>query len=128
MVFSKKRKEKSFSSPRIIPFDGKSPQFDETVFIDPTARLIGDISLGPGVSVWPFALLRADSNPIVVGEQSALLDKVLIEAPQGHPVVIEREVLISHGAILRDLPFLYQRKPEAWRTSGKIPGDPVHPG
>jgi carbonic anhydrase/acetyltransferase-like protein (isoleucine patch superfamily) len=84
----------------ITPFEGKSPQFDETVFIDPTARLIGDILLGPGVSVWPFALLRADSNRIVVGEGSVLLDKVLIEAPKDHPVLIEKEVLISHGAIL----------------------------
>lgn len=84
----------------ITPFEGKSPQFDETVFIDPTARLIGDIILGPGVSVWPFALLRADSNRIEVGERSVLLDKVLIESPKDHPVVVEKQVLISHGAIL----------------------------
>jgi carbonic anhydrase/acetyltransferase-like protein (isoleucine patch superfamily) len=84
----------------IIPFDGKSPQFDETVFIDPTARLIGEIVLGSGVSIWPFALLRADSNRITVAERSVLLDKVLVESPKDHPVVIEKEVLISHGAIL----------------------------
>jgi carbonic anhydrase/acetyltransferase-like protein (isoleucine patch superfamily) len=84
----------------IISFEGKSPQFDESVFIDPSARLIGEVLLGPGVSIWPFALLRADSDRIVVGETSALLDKVLVESPKGHPVVIERNVLISHGAIL----------------------------
>lgn len=91
---------KSTPGSRITPFEGKSPQYDGTVFIDPTARLIGDIVLGPGVSVWPFALLRADSNRIEVGEGSVLLDKVLIEAPRGHPVLIEKEALISHGAIL----------------------------
>jgi carbonic anhydrase/acetyltransferase-like protein (isoleucine patch superfamily) len=85
---------------RLTPFQGKSPQFDEAVFIDPTARLIGEILLGSGVSIWPFALLRADSNRITVGERSALLDKVLVEAPKDHPVMIEREVLISHGVIL----------------------------
>jgi carbonic anhydrase/acetyltransferase-like protein (isoleucine patch superfamily) len=62
------------------------------VFIDPTARLIGDIVLEPGVSVWPFVLLRADSERIVVGERSALLDKVLIEPPEHHPVLIEKTV------------------------------------
>ncbi len=86
--------------PRITPFEGKSPQFDDTVFIDPTARLIGEIVLGSGVSIWPFALLRADSNRITVGERSVLLDKVLVESPKDHPVVIEKEVLISHGVIL----------------------------
>ena len=84
----------------ITPFEGKSPQFDETVFIDPSARLIGDIRLEPGVSIWPFALLRADSGRIVVGEKSALLDKVLVESPKDYFVLIERKVLISHGAIL----------------------------
>ena len=85
---------------QITPFEGKSPQFDDTVFIDPTARLIGEIVLGSGVSIWPFALLRADSNRITVGERSVLLDKVLVESPKDHPVVIEKEVLISHGVIL----------------------------
>jgi carbonic anhydrase/acetyltransferase-like protein (isoleucine patch superfamily) len=84
----------------ITSFGGKSPQFDETVFIDPSARLIGDILLESGVSIMPFALLRADSNRIVVGERSVLLDKVLVESPRNYPVLIERNVLISHGAIL----------------------------
>lgn len=84
----------------ITPFEGKSPQFDETVFIDPSARLIGDISLGLLVSIFPFALLRADSNRITIREHSVILDKVLIEAPENHPVIIEEKVLIGHGAIL----------------------------
>ncbi len=84
----------------ITPFEGKTPQFDETVFIDPSARLIGDVVLGPHVSIFPFALLRADSNRIVVGGRSVILDKVLIESPENHPVVIEERALISHGAML----------------------------
>jgi carbonic anhydrase/acetyltransferase-like protein (isoleucine patch superfamily) len=85
---------------QITPYGGKSPRFDGTVFIDPTARLIGDIALGPGASIWPFALLRADSAQIIVGERSGILDKVLIESPEEHPVTIEKEALVSHGAIL----------------------------
>lgn len=84
----------------ITPFEGNSPQFDKSVFVDPSARLIGDVVLDPGVSVWPFALLRADSDRIVVGEASAVLDRVLVESPRGYPTLIERNVLISHGAIL----------------------------
>jgi carbonic anhydrase/acetyltransferase-like protein (isoleucine patch superfamily) len=100
MTANSNQSGKFHSLSHITPFEGKSPQFDKTVFIDPTARLIGDVILGSGVSVWPFAVLRADSNRIVAGEKSVILDKVLIEAPKDHPVVIEREVLISHGAIL----------------------------
>jgi carbonic anhydrase/acetyltransferase-like protein (isoleucine patch superfamily) len=94
------RRGKSPPLSHITPFDGKSPQFDETVFIDPTARLIGDVVLGPGVSVWPLTILRADSNRIFVGERSVLLDKVLVESPKAYPVTVEKDALISHGAIL----------------------------
>ena len=90
----------SHSLNQITPFEGKSPQFDETVFIDQSARLIGDIILGPHVSIFPFTLLRADSNRIIVGERSVFLDKVLVESPGKEPVVIEERVLISHGAML----------------------------
>jgi carbonic anhydrase/acetyltransferase-like protein (isoleucine patch superfamily) len=84
----------------ITTFEGKTPQFNETVFIDPTARLIGDVILKSEVSIWPMAVLRADSNQIIIGERSVLLDKVLIESPKDNPVVIEKRALISHGAIL----------------------------
>jgi carbonic anhydrase/acetyltransferase-like protein (isoleucine patch superfamily) len=84
----------------ITPFEGKSPQYDETVFIDPTSRLIGDVVIRSYASIWPLTVLRADSNRILVGERSALLDKVLVEAPKDYPVTIEKNVLISHGAIL----------------------------
>jgi carbonic anhydrase/acetyltransferase-like protein (isoleucine patch superfamily) len=100
MTSNSNRRGKSPPLSHITPFEGKSPQYNETVFIDPTARLIGDVILGPHVSIWPFTVLRADSNRIMVGERSALLDKVLVESPKDHPVTIEKNVLISHGAIL----------------------------
>jgi carbonic anhydrase/acetyltransferase-like protein (isoleucine patch superfamily) len=100
MPSNSNQRAQSFPLSHITPYDGKSPKFDETVFIDPTARLIGDIILGPNVSIWPFVLLRADSNRITVGECSVLLDKVMVESPKDHKVVIGRKVLISHGAIL----------------------------
>jgi carbonic anhydrase/acetyltransferase-like protein (isoleucine patch superfamily) len=68
------RRGKSPPLSHITPFQGKSPQFDKSVFIDPTARLIGDILLGSDVSVFPFALLRADSNRITFGERSVILE------------------------------------------------------
>jgi len=84
----------------LIPFRGKSPHLEGGVFIDPTSRIIGDVTLRSGASVWPLAVLRADSEAIVIGTNSAILDKALVEAPVGHRVLIEDEVIISHGAIL----------------------------
>jgi carbonic anhydrase/acetyltransferase-like protein (isoleucine patch superfamily) len=100
MTSNSNRRGKAPPLSHITPFEGKSPQFDESVFIDPTARLIGDVLLGPDVSVMPLTVLRADSNQIIVGDRSVLLDKVLVESPKDHPVTIEKNVLISHGVIL----------------------------
>jgi carbonic anhydrase/acetyltransferase-like protein (isoleucine patch superfamily) len=100
MTSTSNRRGKAPPLSHITPFGGKSPQFDKSVFIDPTARLIGDVLLGQDVSVWPLTVLRADSNRILVGDRSVLLDKVLVESPKDHPVIIEKNVLISHGVIL----------------------------
>ncbi len=100
MASSSKGKGQAIPLSHITPFNGKSPQFDKTVFIDPTARLIGEVILGSGVSIWPYAVLRADSSRLVVGDRAVLLDQVLVESPKDYPVIIEKKVLVSHGAIL----------------------------
>ena len=91
---------KGHEKTNLIPFMGKSPHLEEGVFIDPSSRIIGDVTLKTGASVWPLAVLRADAEAIVIGSNSAILDKVLIEAPIGHRVLIEQDAIISHGAIL----------------------------
>jgi carbonic anhydrase/acetyltransferase-like protein (isoleucine patch superfamily) len=91
---------KEATKTNLIPFRGKSPHVEEGVFVDPSSRIMGDVTLRSGASVWPLAVLRADSEAIIIGENSAILDKALIEAPMGHRVLVEEEVIISHGAIL----------------------------
>lgn len=36
----------------IMGFEGKNPELGKRVWIDPSARLIGDITLGDDVSIW----------------------------------------------------------------------------
>ena len=91
---------KGYEKTNLIPFKGKSPRLEEGIFIDPSSRIIGDVTLRTGASVWPLAVLRADAEAIVIGTNSAILDKALVEAPMGQPVIIEEDVIISHGAIL----------------------------
>jgi carbonic anhydrase/acetyltransferase-like protein (isoleucine patch superfamily) len=86
--------------PNLIPFRGKFPSVEKGVFVDPSSRIMGDVTLRSGVSVWPLAVLRADTEAIVIEENAAILDKALVEAPMGHGVLIEGDVIISHGAIL----------------------------
>ena len=80
----------------VTPFDGHAPQIDPTAFVDPSARIIGRVTLAQGAMVWPGAVLRADDERIEIGQGSAVLDLALLEAPQDKPVVVEPGALVSH--------------------------------
>ena len=78
--------------------DGHQPLIDPQAWVDIAARIIGRVSLAAGVTIWPGAVLRADDEAIAIGQDSAVLDLALIEAPSGHPVVVEPGALVSHQA------------------------------
>lgn len=88
------------SNNNISSFQGRSPFIHETSFIDISARIIGDVVLEEGVSIWPMAVIRADSAPVIIKKRSAVLDQCLIESPEGSPVSVGQGSLISHGAII----------------------------
>lgn len=78
----------------------KRPRIAAGAYVDQDALLIGDVTLRERASVWPCALMRADDDSVEVGEGSAVMDMVFVEAPRGEPVRIGRDCLISHGARL----------------------------
>lgn len=75
---------------------------DETIsrYIDPTAVLIGNYELGDGVSIWPYAVIRADHDRVVVGEGSNVQEHAVLHVETGFPTIIGRNTTIGHGAII----------------------------
>lgn len=91
----------------IIPIHGKSPQIHPTAFVAPGTRLIGDVRIGAGASIWYNCVLRADFNYIAVGARSNIQDGSVIhcdadhgEAHPGWPTIIGEDVLIGHMAMV----------------------------
>jgi carbonic anhydrase/acetyltransferase-like protein (isoleucine patch superfamily) len=64
------------------------------------AVVLGDVTLGPRVSVWPTTVLRGDSAPIVVGAESNVQDGTIVHADEGLPAIIGARVAIGHRAIV----------------------------
>lgn len=81
-------------------FDGVVPVVDPTAFVHDTASLIGDVIVGPGCYIGPFASLRGDFGRIVVGEGSNVQDSCVIHAFPGADAVLEPNSHIGHGAVL----------------------------
>ena len=82
----------------LYTFGGKAPQVDPTAFVSASAELIGDVIVGPRCYIGPYAVIRADASRIVLEEEVAVEDGVIIHTGGEDPVVtISRRVTIGHG-------------------------------
>jgi len=77
-----------------------SPRIDRAAFVHPLAAVIGDVVLGAHASVWPFAVLRGDTDAIVVGASSNVQDGAIVHVDRGVPSTIGARVAIGHRAIV----------------------------
>jgi len=88
-------------------FEGKTPRIADDAWLDETAVVIGDVNLGPRVSVWPYCVLRGDVHHIVVGAETNIQDGCILHVSHdsrfrsgGAPLVIGPRVTIGHQAVL----------------------------
>jgi carbonic anhydrase/acetyltransferase-like protein (isoleucine patch superfamily) len=88
-------------SARIITIAGTAaPELDGRAFVAAGAVIVGNVRLAAGSSVWYNAVLRAEAEPIVLGEDSNLQDTVVCHVDAGFPLTIGRGVSVGHGAVL----------------------------
>lgn len=88
------------SGASILSLPNSTPSIDATAFVADGARIVGDVSLGAGCSVWYNAVLRGDSAGIVIGPGSNVQDNVSVHVDSGHPVVIGSKVSVGHNAVV----------------------------
>lgn len=88
------------SEGHILPYEKILPQLHDSVYIAPTACVIGDVCIGKDSSVWFGAVLRGDEVSIQIGTRTNVQDTVVIHGDSGQNVVIGNDVTIGHGAII----------------------------
>lgn len=87
--------------PRILPFEGRLPTVPAGCFVADTARVIGDVELGEGCSVWWGAVVRGDVFWIRVGKRVNIQDlSVLHVTSKRHATSVGDDVTIGHRAVL----------------------------
>ena len=88
-------------SARIVTLAGiAAPALDETAFVAAGAVIVGDVRLAARSSVWYNAVLRAEAEPISIGEDSNLQDTVVCHVDAGYPLTVGSGVSVGHGAVL----------------------------
>ena len=88
-------------------FNNKHPKIGNSVYIDDSAVVIGDVTLGDDVSIWPATVVRGDVESIKIGNGTNVQDGSVLHvshagkfSPEGHPLTIGKGVTIGHGAVV----------------------------
>jgi carbonic anhydrase/acetyltransferase-like protein (isoleucine patch superfamily) len=80
--------------------DRKVETAGEDYYVAPGACVIGTVRLGMAASVWFNAVVRGDSDWIILGDASNIQDGTVIHTDEGEPVRLGTNVSIGHRAIL----------------------------
>ncbi|MBL4691019.1 MAG: gamma carbonic anhydrase family protein, partial [Rhodospirillales bacterium] len=62
----------------IHPFKGVRPTIHDSVFLAPTATVIGDVEIGEGTNIWCGCLVRGDMNVIRIGKRVNIQDLTVV--------------------------------------------------
>ncbi|MHB8992569.1 MAG: gamma carbonic anhydrase family protein [Chloroflexota bacterium] len=76
------------------------PRVAEDVFVAEGAMVIGDVTIGPGSSVWYNTVIRGDLEPVTIGRDCNIQDNATIHVAVGHPTVMGDRVSIGHNAVI----------------------------
>ncbi len=84
-----------------------TPIIANSTWVHQNAIVIGKVTLGEDVSVFPCAVIRGDVNDITIGNRSNVQDGAIIHATHagefneiGYATSVGEEVTIGHNAIL----------------------------
>lgn len=91
----------------IKTFANVKPHISESAYVDPTAAIIGDVTIDEDSSIWPMVVARGDINKIIIGKRTNIQDGSIIHVthasefnPEGYHTKIGDNVIVGHRVIL----------------------------
>lgn len=83
----------------IRSYQGKHPVVPESCYVDVSAQVIGDVTLGEHSSIWMNAVVRGDVHSIRIGTNSNVQDCAVLHGMRHrYPVIVGDWVTIGHNA------------------------------
>jgi len=71
-----------------------------TVYVAPSAVLLGHVRVGADSSIWPTPVLRGDYAPIEIGRETNVQDGSVLHVDQDAPCVLGDRVTVGHRAVV----------------------------
>jgi len=70
-------------------------------WVDPSAQVIGDVTIDEGASVWPLSVLRGDQdNYVTLGRNSNVQDNSVLHVTPEFPCIVGAGVTIGHRCVV----------------------------
>jgi carbonic anhydrase/acetyltransferase-like protein (isoleucine patch superfamily) len=84
----------------IYALGDQEPSIHPSAFVMPEAVIIGRVTIGAGATIWSGAVLRADDNDIVIGDETSVQDNAVIHVTAQFPTIVGKRCTIGHLAHL----------------------------
>jgi len=98
----------------IRKFENHTPNIHASAYIDETALVSGEVTIGEDSSVWPMTVIRGDVNHITIGKRTNIQDTSVLHVTHasnehsvkvtdtqiGYPLIIGDDVTVGHKALL----------------------------
>jgi len=84
----------------LYAYKNSRPEIHESVFIAPTAQIIGNVYIGQGSSVWFQTVIRGDLAKISIGERTNIQDLCMCHADEDIPLKIGNGVTVGHNCVV----------------------------
>jgi carbonic anhydrase/acetyltransferase-like protein (isoleucine patch superfamily) len=93
--------------PSIRTYEGRRPRIAGDAYIDETALVVGDVTIGARSSLWPMCVVRGDVHRIEIGAETNIQDGSVLHVshdsrfhPGGAPLIVRDGVTVGHQAVL----------------------------
>lgn len=92
---------------KMRPYREIYPTIGNSVYVDESAVIVGDIVLADDVSIWPLVAARGDVNKITIGARTNIQDGCVLHVtrkgygvPDGYCLSIGEDVTVGHKCML----------------------------
>lgn len=94
---------------KLFPYLNNYPKIHPSVFLASGVKIVGDVVIGTGSSVWYNCVIRGDVHYVRIGEMTNIQDLSMLHVTNGrYPLNIGNKVTVGHsvtlhGCTLKDL-------------------------
>lgn len=78
----------------------EKPSLENAAFVAENATVRGNVTVGKGSSIYFGAVLRSESDRMVIGENTNIQDNCVLHTDVDFPLAVGAGCTIGHGAIL----------------------------